>query len=90
MPRPASSARAKPVHREPDDGLSRQRLRDIATLFAEVERHAGARLRALPGLAAMREGRTAWPAGADLDDLLALVLHEVELLVRYVDSRADA
>lgn len=61
-----------------------------AALFAEVERHAGARLRALPGLAAMREGRTAWPAGADLDDLLAVVLHEVELLVRYVDSRADA
>jgi hypothetical protein len=58
-----------------------------ATLFAEVEAHAGTRLRALPGLAAMREGRTAWPSGADLDDLLAAVLHEVELLVRYVDAR---
>jgi hypothetical protein len=56
-------------------------------LFAEVEAHAGTRLRALPGLAAMREGRTAWPSGANLDDLLAAVLHEVELLVRYVDAR---
>mgnify|MGYP001328114001 CR=1 FL=1 len=60
-----------------------------ATLFTEVGRHAGARLRALPGLAAMREGRTAFPGGADLDDLLAAVLHEVELVVRYVDARAD-
>lgn len=58
-----------------------------ATLFAEVEAHAGTRLRALPGLASMREGRTAWPSGANLDDLLAAVLHEVELLVRYVDAR---
>jgi predicted nucleotidyltransferase len=56
------------------------------TLFAEVERHAGEKLRALPGLAAMRDGRTAWPSGADLDDLLAVVLHEVERLVRYVDA----
>jgi predicted nucleotidyltransferase len=56
------------------------------TLFAEVERHAGEKLRALPGLAAMRDGRIAWPSGADLDDLLSVVLHEVERLVRYVDA----
>ncbi|MBM4247780.1 MAG: hypothetical protein FJ148_28995 [Deltaproteobacteria bacterium] len=60
-----------------------------ATLAAEVERHTGARLRALPGLAAMREGRTAFPTAADLDDLLAAVLHEVEMVVRYVDARVD-
>lgn len=60
-----------------------------STLFAEVERHAGERLRALPGLAAMRDGRVTWPSGADLDDLLAVVLHEVERLVRYVDARTD-
>jgi len=57
-----------------------------ATLSAEVERHGGTRLRALPSLRAMREGRTAWPTGADLNDLLVDVLREVELLVRYVDA----
>jgi predicted nucleotidyltransferase len=59
-----------------------------AALFEAIERHAGLRLRALPRLEAMREGREGWPAGADLDDLLAVVLHEVEALVQLVDGHA--
>ena len=47
---------------------------------------AGVELRALPRLDEMRQGRAAWPAGADLDDLLALVLREVEALVRFIDG----
>ncbi|MEW6268322.1 MAG: hypothetical protein AB1689_03385 [Thermodesulfobacteriota bacterium] len=56
-----------------------------AALFEAIERHSGVRLRALPRLEAMRDGREAWPGGADLDDLLAVVLREVEALVRLVD-----
>ncbi|HEY8514392.1 MAG TPA: hypothetical protein VIS07_02645 [Candidatus Binatia bacterium] len=55
-------------------------------LFEAIERHSGVRLRALPRLDALREGREAWPTGADLDDLLAVVLREVEALVRLVDG----
>lgn len=57
-------------------------------LFAEVERLSGVKLRALPRLDEIRQGRAAWPAGADLDDLLALVLREVEALVHFIDGHA--
>lgn len=57
-------------------------------LFTAVEQHAQIKLRALPRLEAMREGNEAWPQGADLDDLLALVLREVEALVEFIDGRA--
>ncbi len=57
-----------------------------AALFDAVEQHTGVRLRALRRLDAMREGREPWPRGADLDDLLALVLREVEALVDFVDG----
>lgn len=56
-------------------------------LFEEVQKHAGIRLRALPRLEAMREEREPWPTDADLDDLLAVTLREVEALVQYVDAR---
>jgi hypothetical protein len=55
-------------------------------LLAAVAQHAGVKLRALPRLATMRDGGAAWPAGADLDELLALVLREVEALVHFVDG----
>jgi hypothetical protein len=59
-----------------------------AALFAAVGAQAGVALEALPRLDAMREGREPWPRGADLDDLLAALLREVETLVRFVDAHA--
>jgi hypothetical protein len=56
-------------------------------LFDEIERHAAIKLRALPRLEAIREDRETWPQGADLDDLLAVALREVEALVQYIDER---
>lgn len=66
-------------------GTAQSGARGVA-LFDAVEQHAGVRLRALRRLDAMREGREPWPRGADLDDLLALVLREVEALVDFVDG----
>lgn len=68
-----------------DEGTGRVRGQ---ALFAAVARLSGVELRALPRLDEMRQGRVAWPAGADLDDLLALVLREVEALVRFIDGHA--
>lgn len=56
-------------------------------LFDEIEKHARIKLRALPRLEAIRADRDSWPAGADLDDLLADALSEVEALVQFVDDR---
>jgi len=55
-------------------------------LFDEVQRITRVPLRALPLLDDLRHGRAGWPAGADMDDLLARVLLEVEALVRFVDG----
>jgi predicted nucleotidyltransferase len=55
-------------------------------LLAAAEQQAGVTLRALRRVAAMRDGSTPWPSGADLDDLLAVVLREVEALVHFVDG----
>jgi len=63
------------------------RLRGEA-LVGAVEQHAGVKLRALPRLEEIRQGRAPWPAGADLDDLLAAVLREVEALVVFIDGHA--
>jgi len=57
-------------------------------LFAEVERLAGVELRALARLDDLRQERAAWPSGADMDDLLARLLFEVEALVRFIDGHA--
>lgn len=67
---------------------SSERLPGGEALFVEVGKQVGVSLRALPRLVKLREGAEPWPTGADLDDLLALVLSEVEALVRFVDAHA--
>jgi len=56
-------------------------------LFDAIEKHASIKLRALPRLEAIRENLESWPAGADLDDLLAVALREVEALVQFIDDQ---
>ena len=66
---------------------SGERLARGQALFDALGKSAGLRLRALPRLEMIREGREPWPAGADLDELLADLLDEVEALVRFVDGQ---
>jgi hypothetical protein len=57
-----------------------------ADLFEEVERRQGVSMKSLARLARLRDEDGSWPSGADLDDLLAAVLREVEALVAYIDG----
>lgn len=57
-----------------------------AALFEEVSRRQDLPLPGLTRLARLRTGQGPWPAGHDLDDLLAAVLHEVEALVAWIDE----
>jgi hypothetical protein len=55
-------------------------------LFEEVERRQSVPMRALARLARLRAAGGAWPAGDELDELLAAALREVEALVAFVDG----
>jgi hypothetical protein len=57
-----------------------------ADLFEEVERSRGVPMKALARIARLRDDGSAWPSGADLDDLLGAVLREVEALVAFIDG----
>ena len=57
-----------------------------AALFAALSRDGTLSLRILPALAEMRDALRPWPTGANLDELLAALLAEIEALVAFIDS----
>jgi hypothetical protein len=57
-----------------------------AELFEAVSRDGHLSVRVLPLLAEMRDGGRPWPRGADLDELLAGLLAEIEALVAFIDA----
>ncbi len=55
-------------------------------LFRAVAAREGLRLPALEAICRMRAATARWPAGVELDELLAAALDEVEALVAWVDA----